>query len=263
MGGRPRVADRPSAGISGCFVANPLLDTDLTISCLRQLVAKSRFRMVKFHPTLHGYIPFRVRDRIEPVLREIAQLGIPVMFHQGDPPFGHPTQVTGMMEAHRDVTFILAHFATQCAVMADEAIYVARMNPNVILESSWVDLPRVKGRRRGLGAERIVFGSDYCPVQEMSLQLRTLEVLGGDLPTRGAARASLQRQHDEAASVSWQHVAARELEDQRQRSGSIPRPSGFGAPLETPQMLPCSIAIARGCMDRMRWLRGDSVRSDR
>src|SRR5262249_29154334 len=43
---------------SGCFAANPLLDTDLTISCLRELVAKSGFRMVKFHPTVHGYMPF-------------------------------------------------------------------------------------------------------------------------------------------------------------------------------------------------------------
>ncbi len=166
---------------TGCFVANPLLDTDLTISCLRQLVSKSGFRMVKFHPTVHGYMPFRVRDRIEPVLQEIARLGIPVMFHQGDPPFGHPTQLTGMIEAHRDVTFILAHFATQRVVMADEAIYVARMNPNVVLESSWVDLPRVKEGVEALGAGRIVFGSD-CPVQEMGSQLRTLEVLGWDPP---------------------------------------------------------------------------------
>ena len=74
----------------GCFVANPLLDTDLTLSCLRQLVSKSGFRMVKFHPTVHGYMPFRVRDRIEPVLKEAAKLGVPVMFHAGDPPLGIP-----------------------------------------------------------------------------------------------------------------------------------------------------------------------------
>ena len=35
----------------GCFVANPLLDTELTISCLRQLVTNSGFRAVKFHPS--------------------------------------------------------------------------------------------------------------------------------------------------------------------------------------------------------------------
>jgi predicted TIM-barrel fold metal-dependent hydrolase len=165
----------------GCFVANPLLDTDLTISSLREHVTRLGFRMVKFHPTVHGYMPFRTRDRIEPVLREAARLGVPVMFHQGDPPFGHPSQLVGMMEAHRDVTFILAHFATQRAVMADEAIYVARMNPNVLLESSWADLPRVKEGVDALGPGRIVFGSD-CPIQEMWSQLRTLEVLGWDPP---------------------------------------------------------------------------------
>src|SRR5207244_3245862 len=110
----------------GCFVANPLLDTDLTLSCLRQLVSNAGFRMVKFHPTVHGYMPFRV-------------------------------------------------------VRADEAIYVARMNPNVVLETSGVDLPRVKEGVEALGAGRIAFGSD-CPVQEMGSQLRTLEVLGWDPP---------------------------------------------------------------------------------
>jgi predicted TIM-barrel fold metal-dependent hydrolase len=165
----------------GCFVANPLLDTELTLTCLRQLVEQSGFRAVKFHPTVHGYMPFRSRDRIEPILREAARLGVPVMFHQGDPPFGHPSQLTGMMEDNRDVTFILAHFATQRVVMADEAIYVARMNPNVLLESSWVDLPRVKEGVAALGPGRIMFGSD-CPVQEMGTQLRTLETLGWDPP---------------------------------------------------------------------------------
>ncbi len=175
-----QVAAHPDRFV-GCFVANPLLDTELTISCLRELVANSTFRAVKFHPTIHGYMPFRMRDRIEPILVEAARLGLPVMFHQGDPPFGHPSQLVGMIEAHRDLTFIVAHFATQRVVMADEAIYVARMNPNVVLESSWVDLPRLKEGVAELGPGRIMFGSD-CPVQEMGTQLRTLEVLGWDPP---------------------------------------------------------------------------------
>ena len=105
-----------------------------------------------------------------------------------------------MMEANRDVTFVLAHFATQRMVMADEAIYVARMNPNVVLETSWVDLPRVKEGVEALGAGRIAFGSD-CPVQEMGSQLRTLEVLGWDPPIESSAgrraRTALRRQHGE------------------------------------------------------------------
>jgi predicted TIM-barrel fold metal-dependent hydrolase len=166
---------------SGCFVASPLLDTDLEISCMREHVQKLGFRCIKFHPTVHGYMPFRSRDRLEPLLQEAAKLGVPVMFHQGDPPFGHPTQLVGMMEAHRDLTFILAHFATQRMVMADEAIYVARMNPNCVLETSWVDLPRLKEGVDQLGTDRIVFGSD-CPIQDIWSQLRTIEALGFEPP---------------------------------------------------------------------------------
>jgi predicted TIM-barrel fold metal-dependent hydrolase len=81
-----------------------------------------------------------------------------------------------LIERFKDVRFVLCHFGTQRVVMADEAVYVARLNDNVYVETGWGALPRIKEGLAVLGPTRLVFGSD-CPVQEMGSQLRTLEVL--------------------------------------------------------------------------------------
>src|SRR4051812_20238813 len=155
--------------LMGCFVANPLLDIEETVATLRDLVEHHGFRVMKLHPTIHGYLPFKIRDRLDPLVGEARRLGIPVMIHQGDPPFAHPSQVATLIEDHPQVPFILAHFATQRLVMADEAIYVARNNPNVYLETGWGALPRIKEGLAALGPERLTFGTD-CPILEMGSQ---------------------------------------------------------------------------------------------
>jgi predicted TIM-barrel fold metal-dependent hydrolase len=167
--------------LTGCFVANPLLDAPRTIEVMRELIRSRHFRAVKLHPTNHGYMPFKSRDRLDPILEEVAALRVPVIVHQGDPPFAHPTQMAPVIEAFPQVTFILAHFGTQRVVLADEAIYVARKNKNVYLETGWGALPRIKEGIAAIGPERLVFGSD-CPIQEIGSQLRVIEVLTWEQP---------------------------------------------------------------------------------
>ena len=166
---------------TGVFVANPLLDIRRTTEVMRELLRSRLFRAVKLHPTNHGYMPFKSRDRLNPILEEVAALQVPVIVHQGDPPFAHPTQMAPVIEDFPQVTFILAHFGTQRVVLADEAIYVARKNKNVFLETGWGALPRIKEGIVAIGSERLVFGSD-CPIQEMGSQLRVIEVLTWERP---------------------------------------------------------------------------------
>jgi uncharacterized protein len=167
--------------LMGCFVINPLLDIGRTIEVMRELIRSGHFRAVKLHPTNHGYMPFKSRDRLDPILKEVAALGVPVIVHQGDPPFSHPTQMAPVIEAFPQVTFILGHFGTQRVVLADEAIYVATKNKNVYLETGWGALPRIKEGIVAIGSERLVFGSD-CPIQEIGSQLRVIDVLTWNHP---------------------------------------------------------------------------------
>lgn len=165
----------------GCFVANPVLDLDRTLEVMRHLVEERGFRALKLHPTVHAYVPFRTRDRLDPLIAEAGRLGIPVIVHQGDPPYAYPSQMAPLIEDFPSVDFVLAHFATQRVVLADEAIFVAKQYDNVLLETSWGDLPRIKEGIAALGSERLLFGSD-CPIQEIGSQLRPIEVLGWEPP---------------------------------------------------------------------------------
>jgi len=174
------VAAHPSR-ISGCFVCNPLLPVARTLEVLEDLVQSHGFRAVKLHPMGHWYAPVRMRRELEPVFRFAAENALPVIVHQGDPPYSHPTQLAPLIEEFPDVTFILAHLASQRLIMAPEAIYVASKLDNVFLETGWGSLPRVKEALATLDAGRLVFGSD-CPIQEIGSQLRVLEVLTWDPP---------------------------------------------------------------------------------
>ena len=179
--------------ITGCFVANPLLPVDRTVEVLTDLIENHGFRGVKLHPMGHGYAPGRMRDQLAPIFAVAEAHGLPVIVHQGDPPFSHPTQFAPLAEEFSNVRFILAHLGCQRVVLAPEAIYVATKLDNIYLETGWGALPRVKEALAVLDPGRLVFASD-CPIQEMGSQLRVLEVLTWDPPIgMGLSRADLDR----------------------------------------------------------------------
>lgn len=159
----------------GNFVLNPRLGLDEGIATLRKLVGEGTFRMVKLHPTMHHYWP-QERELTYPIFEEAKALGIPVLVHTGEPPYSVPALLDVVASDHPDVTIIIGHFGTQKICYADDAINVARHNPNVLLETGWGPLPRVIEGVRALGPERLVFGSD-SPPQDIFSQLRVVECL--------------------------------------------------------------------------------------
>ncbi len=66
----------------GTFMLNPHLGVEKGITEMRRLVNEDGFRMVKLHPTAHAYWP-KMRDFTDPVLAAAADLGIPVLIHNG------------------------------------------------------------------------------------------------------------------------------------------------------------------------------------
>lgn len=160
----------------GCFHINPHLGVDRALADLERLVREDGYRVVKLNPTLHAYMPLRSRALLDPIFEAAARLRVPVIVHMGDTPFAIPVLMAPIAEDHRETVIILAHLGTQKVSYADEAIYVARKNDNVLLETGWGPLPRIKEAVQTLGAGKLVFASD-CPVQEMGSQLRPIEVL--------------------------------------------------------------------------------------
>ena len=159
----------------GNFVLNPRLGIEKGIEELRRLVGTGTFRMVKLHPTLHNYWP-QEANLTYPILKEAAALDIPVLIHTGEPPYSVPALLDPVARDHPNVNIIIGHFGTQKISYADDAINVARHNPNVYLETGWGALPRVIEGVKAIGPERLVFGSD-SPPQDIFSQLRIVECL--------------------------------------------------------------------------------------
>jgi predicted TIM-barrel fold metal-dependent hydrolase len=165
----------------GAMHINPHFGVDKALDELKRLVKDRGYRVIKLNPSLHAYLPPRSRALLDPIFETAAKLRLPIIVHMGDTPFAVPVLMAPLAEAHPQTKIILAHLGTQKVSYADEAIYVARKNDNIWLETGWGPLPRIKEAVQAVGAGRLIFGSD-CPIQEMGSQLRPIEVLAWKPP---------------------------------------------------------------------------------
>jgi predicted TIM-barrel fold metal-dependent hydrolase len=161
--------------LAGCMVANPRLGVGGCLDALRVLVDQG-VRAVKLHPGTHAYYPDRALHRLQPLLEFISRQGLLLIVHTGDPPFAQPVQVAPLAEAFPACRIVLAHLGTQQVSYANQAIYVARRNANIFLETGWGTLPRLRDAVLAIGSKRLLHATD-CPILEMGSQLRLLEVL--------------------------------------------------------------------------------------
>ena len=122
------------------------------------------------HPTV-GYFP---HDRAAYPLYEICQSkGLPVTFHTGPMPsplfsrYTQPLHFDEVAADFPDMTIVMAHAGQE---LWPEALNVARMKPNIILElSMWQPkfkylnefLFAIDRMRDTIGIERITWGSDF------------------------------------------------------------------------------------------------------
>ena len=97
---------------------------------------------------------------LRPVLEAARTHALPVMVHTGDFSYTAPLLVTDMARRFPDVIFILAHMGSIAFVL--DAIEVAKMFPNIYLETSGMTSPSMLRRAVAeCGPERILLGSDY------------------------------------------------------------------------------------------------------
>lgn len=158
------------------------------IELLRTAVNDLGFVGLKLHPvsTLsHPAGPDTVA-----LVREAAELGVPVLFHCGDEPMTTPYQIAPLAQKVPAAQIILGHMGGYYHV--DDAIAAAERYPNLYLETSAMPFPhKVREAVQRIGAERVLFGSDgpVCsPVLEVEkvrqadlAEADAVQVLGGTL----------------------------------------------------------------------------------
>ena len=121
---------------------------------LESLAKEQGFRGLKLHPVLGGY--YLSNKVVFPLIENSIRLGLPVMIHTGWGSLGSASDVGQLAERFRDATFIMAHMVELASVN------VTKKNENIFLETSYAQHPRrITQAAKTLGADRLLYGSDY------------------------------------------------------------------------------------------------------
>jgi len=130
---------------------------DEAISELTRCLDDLGCRGIKFHPWLQGQsVSTAVMDEICEVA---ADRGVPILFHDGTPPFSLPSQMAILAKRHPSVTIILGH----CGMLEHWREAIEAMNST---ENLWGCLcsphpAAIRQLVRRCDASRLLWGSDY------------------------------------------------------------------------------------------------------
>lgn len=131
---------------------------------LTRLVKKGA-KVLKIHPAADGDGP--TSKHYHTLLRTAGRLGIPVIIHTGaisskiiykDPEKGHAELYKPWFEKYKDVRFILAHMNFHFPL---KALDLAEEFGNIMVDTSWQPSEIIGEAVRRIGAERVLFGTDW------------------------------------------------------------------------------------------------------
>ena len=111
---------------------------------------------IKLHPWLQAFSV--VHPGVALIMEAAGAAGMPVLFHDGTPPYSAPSQIGWLADRFPGTTVILGH----CGLVDlwREALGVARMLPNVWLQPCAAPPIAIRAALQAVGPDRILFGSD-------------------------------------------------------------------------------------------------------
>lgn len=115
-------------------------------------------RGLKLHPTMHGY-HFADHGLLDPIFQAADDNNLVVLVNALDDPFCAPLSIEEIARNFPNTPVLIAHMGTVWNL--NEAILVAKRNPNIYLETSGAQLIDVKLAYRAVGADQIVMGTDW------------------------------------------------------------------------------------------------------
>jgi len=120
--------------------------------------AKNKLGMkgLKLHPWLQAFS--MTHPAVLPVLKEAGRLNMPVLFHDGTPPYCTPLQIAEIAEAVPETTFILGHAGLDD--LYQDAIIACNRLPNVYLCCCSISSGYISKIIKQCPAEKLLYGSD-------------------------------------------------------------------------------------------------------
>ncbi|HET8607357.1 MAG TPA: amidohydrolase family protein [Gaiellaceae bacterium] len=170
-----------AAEVPGRFVAFATVDpTDPGAADeIRRCVREHGMRGVKLHPWVQAFSPHS--PGLDPICEVAAELGIPILFHDGTPPFSAPLQLAVLARRHPRTAIVLGHGGLHDLWREAAAAVAAAPNVHVCLCATPPYALRALIDRCPL--ERILYGTDggLAPEprqQYVALRVRHLDGLG-------------------------------------------------------------------------------------
>lgn len=124
---------------------------------LRHCIEDLGFKGLKLHPTIHGY---HLADHglVDPLFAAARDLHIPIIVHGASDLFNAPPEFGEMARSFPEVPLMMAHMGVFWST--DQAIYYARQNKNLYLETSRAPIYEISVAVRELGPEKVIWGTD-------------------------------------------------------------------------------------------------------
>lgn len=150
-------------------------------------VAAHGMRGIKLHPWLQGFSSHE--PGLDAVCETAAGHGIPVLFHDGTPPFSTPLQLASLARRHPRTTIVLGHGGLHD--LWREAIAAVERNANVHLCMCGTPGYAMRAIVRRCPSDRLLFGTDGGlrnePMPRYAvLRIRQLDEIGLDDELRRA-----------------------------------------------------------------------------
>ena len=143
---------------------NPM-DGEAAVSELRRCVEVHGMIGLKLHPWLQG---FSVSDDyINPLVEECIDRKVPILFHDGTPPYCTPLQIGFLAGRYPESTVLLGHSGLND--LWRNAIQAAKRFPNVLLCACGPPMHAIYEMAVQVGSDRMMFGSDVGAAAEPGL----------------------------------------------------------------------------------------------
>jgi predicted TIM-barrel fold metal-dependent hydrolase len=123
---------------------------------VRRCVKKLGLIGVKLHPWLQAFSV--THPGMDLVMSAAAEMKVPVMFHDGTPPYSTPRQIAWLAAKHPRTQVILGH--SGLADFWRDASDVGRLLPNVWLQPTCSPPIAVRAALEAVGPGRLLFGTD-------------------------------------------------------------------------------------------------------
>ena len=154
---------------------------------IARCIEQHGMRGVKLHPWLQGFSAHE--PGLDPICDVAAAAGVPILFHDGTPPFSTPLQLASLAHRHPGTTVVLGHGGLQD--LWREAIQAVTTTANVHLCMCGTPPYAMRAIVAGCPLDRLLFGTDAGLKAEplhryAALRIRQLDGLGLSAAERAA-----------------------------------------------------------------------------